>query len=393
MKRAGFLLVMAFMLSSCGKTKYVEIYDSYDFDKVYYQSDPFVGILSSRPEILVKSLEYPPYKWCLHTDTSYSEQLFAIDYNIDAVREPASTVNVIFTDSKGDRINDVSITVDGSKDSKSIIPLSALSQSDTIKIKAYVNSALQDTVISGFVCFETSDIDLINGNVSNEAHPSWRIQQTAYSNFWLYFLWILTLLLILLIIGLIIYGLVKLIEYSIPFIENWFGHINLGGRKQNGENNRDEYDEIKKYIEYVHLQDEEYGYILRGFKISKTERVESEAYLNGLIWWNVKDRKAAEIFCKKLNKFIQTIYGNKKETYRSKFIFSKLRNKNIPYVWINAMAKEHYDELTVVDDKFANEKDLKYFIYFPNTKTGYEHATQILDEINQFIRINWKRKS
>lgn len=240
---AAFLL--ALLLFSCAPEK--KELDTFDFGTVTFD-EPFVGILSGRPSILVKSLDWPPYSW-FRPDTLCLEKTFQLAFNEDCCRAGGEAV-LDFMDESEKTV----FRCNGKLMPKRRIKLTAKElNKESVNITCSLSPQLGYIDLTGGVRIYPTNIDEVNGvNLSryNEI-DSWHCRQKIGWPVMLWLLWFLTLCLLLVVIGCILFflgamlvALVSMLGFPTFIGFLWPGFVSWkGGRRarQKQEPKKDEW--------------------------------------------------------------------------------------------------------------------------------------------------------
>ena len=195
------LFCIAVMLQQCNKQTFAikDSYGCFDMGTGTYH-EPFVGILSSRPAILVWSLKIPPYKY-FADDTLKFRREFNVEFNDESVR---------FYEQKGE----VSIIVikaqKGVVYTPSTIAVAANNKKMRFSTTCAVNPILGNTVTMSKMELSNAAVDEVNSkNITSTGHADiadCRAKQIIDKPWVLWYLWLLTALLPFIIIFLFIGG-------------------------------------------------------------------------------------------------------------------------------------------------------------------------------------------
>lgn len=227
--RVVVLALLAILLAtSCHRDRMKDGSRIYDFGVVRYSASPFVGMLKNHPLFLEKSLDIPPYKWCVPQKQYGKEKDFQVGFNTGAYLDSAES-KVLFCGNDGALYADevVRVYING-VDQKAVAPLSALNTNQMLTVGMWINPELKDTTLTGRVAFVTKDLDKINEHLitsSPSVLDSWVIKQKKPCFFWLYFLWVLTALLLLILLLILICILLILLREGIDGLENFFSWL------------------------------------------------------------------------------------------------------------------------------------------------------------------------
>lgn len=210
MKQSVYLLLMAFFVVACNNSTSDEL-AVFDFGKGKYKQ-PFVGWLKSEPEILVKSLKYPPYKW-FAPDTLVLGAEFNIDFNDESVRSKSSAT-LRFADTLAHPVSGVEFFCNEQPIRDGGIAVEA-SDNDRqhVKIKCKVQPKVGERRVVGYLIADGNELDEINEiPLQHEQNvvAKWSLEQKYGWPIMLWLLWALTVVLILVALYFLIKGLVLL---------------------------------------------------------------------------------------------------------------------------------------------------------------------------------------
>ena len=210
MNRLFYLLLVILCCVSCNKPAADEL-ETFDFGKGKYKQ-PFVGLLKSEPEILVKSLQYPPYKW-FAPDTLILESKFAIQFNDESLRSKSSaTLRFVDTLARSVKYLEFSNDMQTSEDSSfDIIALDSDKTKVTVRCK--VHPRFGEQRFTGYLIANGNELDEINNiplQYEQNVIANWSLEQKYGWPIMLWLLWALTVVLILVALYFLIKGLVLL---------------------------------------------------------------------------------------------------------------------------------------------------------------------------------------
>ena len=189
------LFVFAVMLEKCGKQDYHSSDTSTYFDLgTGTYREPFVGILSSRPKILVWSMSIPPYKY-FADDTLRFRRDFNIEFNDESIR---------YYEQKKEQSQIVFKSQSGVRFSPSIINVTAQAGQMHFSTLCTISPELGDVVATSIMEINNAAVDEVNSTkVSSTGYASiktCRAAQKIRRPWVLWYLWLLTALLPFLII-------------------------------------------------------------------------------------------------------------------------------------------------------------------------------------------------
>lgn len=172
----------------------------FDFGTESFE-EPFMGLLSNRPDILVKSLEYPPFRW-LMSDTVFFSKNLEIEFNDDCIRSK-SVAYIQFTDTLYRPLNGIDIFVNGQNLKNDALIIKADSAIKHIQMKISVPPSMGDTAFIGYVLVKGIELDTSN-NVdlqnSNTIIATWKCHHKIGWPIMLWIIWLILLIALILII-------------------------------------------------------------------------------------------------------------------------------------------------------------------------------------------------
>lgn len=216
-------------LTSCSSD---EIKLPFDFGEGDFE-EPFVGLLKSKPEVLVKSLDYFPFS-LLSPDTLTFENEYEVVVNKECLRS-RSSVTLQFRDTLYNPVDGVDFYVNGKLANNGDIsfPLDALAK--VFSVKMVLSPSLGDTTLVGNIYVlgdELDEVDVQSANgygdtsVMLQYSPvklsTWQCHQEIGWPLLLWILWLLTALVCLAIVIFAAYLVIKLVLLIIALI---FGAI------------------------------------------------------------------------------------------------------------------------------------------------------------------------
>ena len=198
MKKLFYTLLVTCSLSACGDTNYAELADcQLDFGQGEYE-EPFVGVLKQKPEILRKSLQFPPYSW-LAPDTLVLKKELAIDFNEEAIRSK-STATVSLVDSAYNPIQNLQLYINNDPVSKGMFTVKADSLSKSLVISCKVHPDLGDKEAKGYIMVQGNELDQVNSrSIQQDINliGTWNLKQTYNIPWLLWLLWTITAVIII----------------------------------------------------------------------------------------------------------------------------------------------------------------------------------------------------
>jgi hypothetical protein len=218
MKRTLILLLLAVSAISCSRKETSDT-NGFDFGKGKYE-EPFRGILKGKPEILVKSLRYIPFKW-LAPDTVYLHKSFIIEFNEDAVRS-GSQATITFVDDDYKHIGTHTFYANGQALTDNGFTVIADSLEKVVHVSCKIDPSVREKV-SGKILLKTEELDLVNSTAIQQQVTDlcgWTMEQ-EYNRPWIiWFLWLLTALLACIIAAVILFFVCKWLFAFIKLLGN-----------------------------------------------------------------------------------------------------------------------------------------------------------------------------
>lgn len=203
-----FVLALAIMLQACTCSDESKL-PLFDFGTGKYKQ-PFRGLLKSEPEVLVRSLQYVPFKW-FAPDTVILNKSFGVSFNEESIRSK-SIATISFSDSLGRAIEGLSFVYNGFPVNENTVTVVAdsLYKRFNLSIIIHPNFGERDKV--GFVYVSGIELDQVNGvSLQQEANivASWKCSQTYGWPIGLWILWFITSVLLIAALIVILYYLFK----------------------------------------------------------------------------------------------------------------------------------------------------------------------------------------
>lgn len=219
MKKLFYTLLVVCSLSACGDTDYAELADcQLDFGQGEYE-EPFVGVLKQKPEILRKSLHFPPYSW-LAPDTLVLKKELAIDFNEESIRSK-STATISLVDSSYNPIQNLQLYINNNPVSKGSFTVKADSLSKSLVISCKVHPDLGDKEAKGYIMVQGNELDLVNSKSIQQDINSigtWNLKQTYNIPWLLWLLWLLTAAIVIALCVIGVWCIVKSFIILVKFI-------------------------------------------------------------------------------------------------------------------------------------------------------------------------------
>lgn len=216
MKQLFYTLLAVLSLSSCGDFEYAPYADcQIDFGQGEYE-EPFVGILDGKPEILRRTLQYPPYCW-LAPDTLVLKKDITIDFNEEAIRSK-STATISFVDTLYNSIRKLQFSVNNIPVTDGLFTVDANSLSQSFVIVCKVHPDFGDKVAQGYIMVQGNELDQVNSKpIQQDINliGTWNLKQTYNIPWLLWLLWLITALLIIALAIGILFCIASLIGFLI----------------------------------------------------------------------------------------------------------------------------------------------------------------------------------
>ncbi|MGL5937493.1 MAG: hypothetical protein ACRCY5_02065 [Phocaeicola sp.] len=186
----NLILSLLMILGCCSCTnKDNETLPLFDFGKGEYEQ-PFIGILKSEPNWLVKSIQYPPLKW-LAPDTLILEKSFIIEFNEEALRSN-SKATISFVDSLHQPVEGLHFFCNNTPMLNNSYTIQADSLTKVIHIHCIVSPKFGEKKINGFLIVQGDELDQANSTSLQQEHnqiASWQCEQEFGWPFWLWVAW------------------------------------------------------------------------------------------------------------------------------------------------------------------------------------------------------------
>jgi len=223
MRKLLYIFVTGIVLCNLSCKEDTEQLPLFDFGSETFD-EPFVGILSSRPEILVKSLEYPPFSWLMSDTVTFTKDL-EIEFNEDCIRSK-SFVTLHIVDTLFNAYNGISIKYNNQTIQNNSFTITADSLIKSGKINITISPELKDTILTGFIIAEGNAIDTANDvdlQNSNNVIATWTGKQKLGWPILIWLIWLFCVIAIIAIIAYFIFWLIKtiLITKEIVSIPNF----------------------------------------------------------------------------------------------------------------------------------------------------------------------------
>ena len=177
----------------------------------YTYDEPFVGLLKSRPKVLVKSLDYPPFSWC-KPDTAHGIKNFNIAFNEECVRSH-SVANIQFRDTSYVPTTGIMIFHAEKPINFEGITISADTIPQELSLKFIISPQMADTSFVGTMFIKGNELDEVNDTAlqqENQAIRQWTFTQELG---WPILLWLLWLISALFIIALALFIVTLIVRF------------------------------------------------------------------------------------------------------------------------------------------------------------------------------------
>ena len=259
-----YILCLIVVFISCSSNDEEDTAMTFDFGEATFD-EPFVGLLKSRPQILVKSLQYPPFSW-VAPDTTLIERTLEITFNEECLRSKSQAI-IQFTDKTGTSYSGIDVYCNDTLCSMGEITVNATtgtSQITHVKLKI-LPSVIGDSTLTGFVCLQGTELDRVNNTDIQHQREAIGLWKCNHELGWPIMLWLLWLICALLIIAAVIFIIYLLCKYIIipickaissiklnlkPFHNHQISHNYNNSKKQSNEkkikNDEDWREEIRR---------------------------------------------------------------------------------------------------------------------------------------------------
>lgn len=211
------LLLLSVLLLSCKKEQQQQTIDV-DFGEATFH-EPFQGLLSSYPQWLLKTLDWPVLRG-LRPDTVCEKRVVEIEFNEEAVRSNSKAELYI---AGCDAQNGIVFFCNGERLGEKPYEIAATAEKTEITIECKILPLYNDSVFSSEIYIGGTDLDEVNGvpihSDSPETMGTWRLDYNrGWSIWWL--IWFLMCLLSLLVIAAVLWGLYYVIKFICVFFAN-----------------------------------------------------------------------------------------------------------------------------------------------------------------------------
>lgn len=213
------LLYICCTLFSCAKVDIEEPLSLFDFGKGKF-NEPFVGVLKSRPSILVKSLDWFPFKY-MTSDTVYYGKSLDIVSNEECLRSK-SKATIMFVDSLFRPIDGVELYYNGQLAPNGKFTVTSDAAEKTITLGVKVLPRLGNSVVEGKIVVDGQELDIVNDvplQQSNITIADWNSEQVIGWPLLLWLSWGIVALLIVILILLVLYLVFKVLGMIVNILK------------------------------------------------------------------------------------------------------------------------------------------------------------------------------
>ena len=211
----------------------------FNFGEATYK-EPFVGLLKSRPKILVKSLQYPPFSW-VAPDTVTFKKKFDVTFNNECIRSKSEAL-VQIKDSLYMPVKGLTVNMNGQFCSEGYFTITADSLSKKVALQFVLSPSAGDTVFNGLILVHGKELDKANGvDLQHESNvvASWKAEQKIGWPILLWLFWLICLVLLLALVIAILWGLYYIICLLFKKISKLtFSNKNSRSKKQDSREKR-----------------------------------------------------------------------------------------------------------------------------------------------------------
>lgn len=214
----------------------------------YTYDEPFVGLLKSRPKVLVKSLDYPPFSWC-KPDTVRGTKNFNIAFNEECVRSH-SIANIQFCDESHVPTTGIMIYHAEKLINPEGITISADTVPQKLSLKFTISPQIGDTTFVGTMFINGKELDEVNDTAlqqENQAIGHWTFTQKLGYPILLWLLWLITLLLIIAIFIFVLWLLRVVLLNIVTIIKSFRKKIRLKKSTRKKQEYNDLWELLYKY--------------------------------------------------------------------------------------------------------------------------------------------------
>lgn len=210
----GFIVLMPF--SSCKKEEPTII--SVDFGEGKYK-EPFRGFLSSHPQWLVATLDWPVLR-SLRPDTLVLTKTIEIEFNEDAVRSHSEAI-VQFVDDSCNRLEGVKVYCNDIPVGKEGFRIKATTEPQFVKIAYKIDPLKKKCTETGLFTISGVELDEVNSvklfSDTPKSVADWTYTQKIG---WPLLLWLLWLIIALIIIAIIVFFIMFIVKGIRTIIKN-----------------------------------------------------------------------------------------------------------------------------------------------------------------------------
>lgn len=213
-------VVAMLIMASCSSNLDNKELPLFDFGTTIYE-EPFVGILESKPNILVKSMQYLPYKWVV-SDTTHLEKTFEITFNEESLRSQ-SEATLMFRDLRYNPIKDITFYYNGKICQNGELTIKADEPVKTVNLSLVISPSLKDVLVEGCLLIKGTELDFVNEHsLVQESNliSNWQCDQGIEWPIMLWLLWLLTIILIIILLLTTIYFIVHRFAVIVPYMKS-----------------------------------------------------------------------------------------------------------------------------------------------------------------------------
>ena len=253
MKKIIFAIIICVTTSFVGCSPQKDSRVAINFGEAQYK-EPFRGILASKPDILVKSLDWPVIK-LFKPDTAIVCRTIEFSFNEDAVRSNAiAEISLLGTSFQPNSniqwyVNNTPL-IDGK------FTIKATLEPQQVKLKGKIHPIVGNTKLEGYLTLSSTDLDEVNSiQLTSDINSiaDWTCTHEYGWPILLWLIWILMVLLVIVFVILLIGVLLRGISYVVKCLA--FNHNevrNSNVTKNNGETTNNNKDKKRRYwwIEY-----------------------------------------------------------------------------------------------------------------------------------------------
>lgn len=222
MKKLTIIFTAFLLFISCNKKDEEKQNLLFDFGIGRYE-EPFSGLLKSKPNLLVKSLKYPPFKWAA-SDTVILNKSFIIDFSEEAIHSN-STATISFVDSLYQPFNGLYFYCNGVPFEKGQHIIYADSTTKALNIKCHVLPQFGENLAKGHLIIQGNELDMVNLQALQQEYnvvADWQSEQKMGWPVMLWLSWLLVGILAVAIIVFVIYYIVLGLLWVAKSVANMF---------------------------------------------------------------------------------------------------------------------------------------------------------------------------